>query len=121
MAVVSLWSLVGTTLDKSLGFQNYAKFFATESFWRAMVNSLEVTFLVTIVSVILAYPMAWILAEKIPSRWQRIALILAVLPFWTSYVVRSYAWLLVLAEKGVINNTLIALGILREPLDMANS
>lgn len=121
MAVVSLWSLAGTTLDKTLSFQNYAKFFATESFWRAMVNSLEVTFLVTIISVILAYPMAWILAEKIPPRWQRIALILAVLPFWTSYVVRSYAWLLVLAEKGVINNFLISFGILREPLDMANS
>ena len=72
-----------------------------------MVNSLEVTAIVTVVSVLLAYPFAWILAEQVPERWQRLALMLAVLPFWTSYVVRSYSWLLVLAENGVVNRALI--------------
>ena len=65
--------------------------------------------------------MAWILAENVPLRWQRLALILAVLPFWTSYLVRSYAWLLVLAEKGVINNWLLSVGLLSEPLQLANN
>ncbi len=46
---------------------------------------------------------------------------LAVLPFWTSYVVRSYAWLLVLAEKGVINTFLLELGVIAEPLQLANT
>lgn len=97
MAVVSLWQLTGVTVDRSLGLDNYIKFFATPSLWRAMVNSLEVTIIVTIFSVILAYPMAWILAMIVPPRWQRLALVLAILPFWTSYVVRSYSWLLVLS------------------------
>jgi spermidine/putrescine transport system permease protein len=121
MAVVSLWTLSGSVLDTTLGFQNYIRFFTTPSFFKALVNSLEVTALVTIVSVVLAYPMAWILAEKVPSSWQRLALILAILPFWTSYVVRSYAWLLVLAERGVINSWLLGLGVLSEPIQMANT
>lgn len=104
-----------------VSISNYAQFFTTPSYWRAMTNSLEVTGLVTIISVLLAYPFAWILAEQVPERWQRPALLLAVLPFWTSYVVRSYSWLLVLAENGVINNALTGTGLLSEPLRLANT
>lgn len=100
---------------------NYLQFFANPSYFRAMVNSLEVTALVTVIAVFLAYPFAWILAEWVPERWQRLALLLAVLPFWTSYVVRSYSWLLVLAEKGVVNNILLGSGLLQEPLQIANT
>ena len=103
------------------GISNYAQFFANPSYWQAMVNSLEVTAIVTVVSILLAYPFAWILAEVVPERWQRLALLLAILPFWTSYVVRSYSWLLVLAEKGVVNNALLSLGVLAEPVQLANT
>ena len=68
-----------------------------------------------------AYPFAWILAFIVPERWQRLALMLAVLPFWTSYVVRSYSWLLVLAEKGVVNSGLVGSGLLAAPLPLANT
>jgi spermidine/putrescine transport system permease protein len=86
-----------------------------------MVNSLEITMLVTVLSILIAYPFAWILAQVVPERWQRLALLVAVLPFWTSYVVRSYAWLLVLAEKGVINNALVGSGVFDSPFHMANT
>jgi len=100
---------------------NYVQFFTQPSYWRALVNSLEVTAMVTIVSILLAYPFAWILAFVVPERWQRLALMLAVLPFWTSYVVRSYSWLLVLAEKGTVNTALLQLGLLAEPIQLANT
>jgi spermidine/putrescine transport system permease protein len=100
---------------------SYTQFFVNPSYWRAMTNSLEVTALVTVVSILLAYPFAWILAFVVPERWQRLALMLAVLPFWTSYLVRSYSWLLVLAEKGVVNVTLVELGLLNLPLQLANT
>ena len=75
------------------------------------------TLVVTLLSVVLAYPFAWFLAEIVPERWQRLALMLAVLPFWTSsYVVRSYSWLLVLAENGVVNKALVGSGLLAEPV-----
>ena len=112
MAVMSLWRLEGGGLDHTVTLSNYAQFFANPSYFQAMVNSIEVTLIVTAVSIVLAYPLAWILAERVPERWQRLALLLAILPFWTSYVVRSYSWLLVLAEKGVVNNTLVGLGLL---------
>ena len=117
MAVVSLTSLE----TGAFGFGNYTQFLTSASYFQAMINSLEVTAIVTVLSVVLAYPFAWILAELVPERWQRLALLLAVLPFWTSYVVRSYSWLLLLAEKGVVNDTLLDLGLLFEPLQLANT
>jgi spermidine/putrescine transport system permease protein len=100
---------------------NYLQFFSNASYWRAMVNSVEITLVVTVVSVVLAYPFAWILANSVPERWQRLAVLAAVLPFWTSYVVRSYSWLLVLAEKGVVNDALQGLGLIAAPLQLANT
>jgi spermidine/putrescine transport system permease protein len=116
MGVLSL-----TLQDGSASVANYSQFFTNPSYFRAMTNSLEVTGLVTIVSVALAYPFAWILAEQVPEKWQRLALLLAVLPFWTSYVVRSYSWLLVLAQKGVVNSLLMGSGLFTEPLQLANT
>jgi spermidine/putrescine transport system permease protein len=116
MAVMSL-----TQKGGGFSLAAYQQFFENPSYWRALVNSLEVTLIVTALSVILAYPFAWILAFMVPERWQRLALMLAVLPFWTSYVVRSYSWLLVLAEKGVVNSTLLNLGLLSEPVQIANT
>ncbi len=102
-------------------FASYTQFFTNPSYWRALTNSLEVTLIVTFFSVLLAYPFAWILAFVVPERFQRLALMLAVLPFWTSYVVRSYSWLLVLAEKGVINSALVNAGLLSDPIQLANT
>ena len=116
MAVMSL-----TQKGGGFSLAAYQQFFENPSYWRALVNSLEVTLIVTALSVLLAYPFAWILAFMVPERWQRLALMLAVLPFWTSYVVRSYSWLLVLSEKGVVNSTLVNIGLLSEPIQIANT
>ncbi len=116
MALISI-----TVKGGGFSLANYQQFFTDPSYYRALFNSLQVTAIVTVVSILLAYPFAWILAERIPERWQRLALILAILPFWTSYVVRSYSWLLVLAEKGVVNNTLVQLGLIGEPIQLANT
>lgn len=107
--------------EAGFSLASYTQFFTNPSYWRALTNSLEVTLVVTVVSILLAYPFAWILAFVVPERWQRLALMLAVLPFWTSYVVRSYSWLLVLAEKGSVNSALMSLGLLSEPLQLANT
>ncbi len=121
MAAVSLWTRVGTDLVRSWDFGNYVGFFQKSHFVAGLLNSLEVTVVVTLLSVLLAYPLAWIIAERVPKRWQRLALLLAILPFWTSYVVRSYAWLLVLAKNGLVNQALLGMGIIAEPLELASS
>ncbi len=121
MGVYSLWQRVGMRVVRDLSLVNYENFFAKSFLFQSLVNSVEVTLTVTAISVLLAYPLAWILAEKVPPRWQRMALILAILPFWTSYVVRSYSWLLVLSEGGILSNWLLALGITDDPVSFANN
>ncbi len=121
MVVMSLWQRIGTKIVHTWSLDNYAAFFAKPHFLQGLVNSLEITLSVTVISILLAYPLAWIIAMRIPERWQRAALILAILPFWTSYVVRSYAWMLVLARSGIINQSLLGIGIIDEPLELAST
>ncbi|MFK7751289.1 MAG: ABC transporter permease [Sedimentitalea sp.] len=121
MVAVSLWSREKGKIVQSWDLGNYANFLEKSYFLKALVNSLEITATVTIISILLAYPLAWIIAERVPERWRRLALIMAVLPFWTSYVVRSYSWLLVLGKGGVINQALLGIGLIGEPLELASS
>jgi spermidine/putrescine transport system permease protein len=119
MGCYSFWQRSGMTLVTEFTTANYEAFFAKSYLLQSLVNSIEVTLIVTVLSVVLAYPLAYILAEKVPRRWQRMALLLAVLPFWTSYLVRSYSWLLVLSEGGIISNWLLDLGITESPVSFA--
>ncbi len=119
MGCYSFWQRSGMTLVTEFTTANYEAFFAKSYFLQSLVNSIEVTLIVTVLSVVLAYPLAYILAEKVPRRWQRMALLLAVLPFWTSYLVRSYSWRLVLSEGGIISNWLLDLGITESPVSFA--
>jgi spermidine/putrescine transport system permease protein len=121
MGLESLWRLTAAGIDTAPSLANYRDFLSNDAYRRALWNSLEVTLTVTAVSVLIAYPFAWIIAERVPERWQRLALALAVLPFWTSYVVRSYAWLLVLAERGVVNQALVESGLLTAAVQLANT
>ncbi len=121
MAMVSLASRVSRQIVFTWDLNNYINFFSKSYLLKGLFVSLEITLYVTLISVLLAYPLAWIIADRVPRRWQRTALILAILPFWTSYVVRSYSWLLVLSSNGVINNTLLEIGLISEPLQMAST
>jgi len=121
MGLYSLWQRSGMTLVRELTTANYQRFFAKSFFLDSLVNSIEVTVIVTVISILLAYPLAYILAERVPKRWQRMALLLAILPFWTSYVVRSYSWLLVLSEGGILSNWLLDLTITTEAVSFANN
>ncbi|TNF16404.1 MAG: ABC transporter permease [Rhodobacteraceae bacterium] len=118
MALMSLSHLEGRSVVSGPDLRNYAKIFTEPSLLKGIAVSLEITALVTVISVALAWPLAWIIATRIPVRWRRLALLLAVLPFWTSYVVRSYSWALVLGEKGVVMNALVGLGMLSEPVQI---
>lgn len=116
MILLSFAHLEGRDIVQGFDFGNYTRIFSESSLLKGLVVSLEITFVVTILSVILAWPLAWIIAMRVPRKWQRLVIMLAVLPFWTSYVVRSYAWALVLGKNGVLMETLIATGMLDEPI-----
>lgn len=121
MGAMSFAILEGRNLIWGFHLDNYIELATRPYIWRAVIASIEITLTVTLISVVLAYPLAATIAFRVPRHLQRLVLLLAILPFWTSYVVRSYAWLLVLAREGVLNQTLINLGLIAEPITLANT
>ena len=121
MGAMSFAILEGRNLIWGFHLDNYIELATRPYIWRAVIASIEITLTVTLISVVLAYPLAATIAFRVPRHLQRLVLLLAILPFWTSYVVRSYAWLLVLAREGVLNQTLINIGLIAEPITLANT
>ncbi len=119
MAAYSLMPLTPQGVPGPLSLDAYRAFFAESAYTSALWNSVVTTLIVVVASTLLAYPFAYVIAYLVPRRWQRLALALAILPFWTSYVVRSYAWLLALSPVGIINHLLLGLGIVEHPILLA--
>lgn len=83
----------------------------------AFFNSLKIAFIATLFCLFVGYPMAYAIAQS-PNHWRPILLLLIILPFFTSFLVRVYAWIGLLSTQGVINILLINLGIINEPLPL---
>jgi spermidine/putrescine transport system permease protein len=121
VVITSLWQRTGGVVDRTPSLANYERILTDPTLRSALQNSLEVVALTVLLSIALAYPFAYVVAYRVPARFQAPLLLLAVLPFWTSYVVRSYSWLLVLARNGVVNRSLLEAGLISNPLTLANT
>lgn len=95
----------------------YAKLFATLSYWRLLGISIEVALLVSVTAVVLAYPLAYFLVFRAGQR-AGIYLILLLVPFWTSYLLRVMAWKLMLGSEGLINSFLRYVGLTHAPIPL---
>ena len=103
------------TIEWALGLSNYWRAFQPlylgvywRSFWMAVLT--------TVLSMLLCYPVAYTLALKVSGRWKSALLMLVVIPFWTSFLIRTYAWMVILRTEGVVNTALMALHLVHEPL-----
>jgi len=76
---------------------------------------------VALLSLLLAYPVAYYLALKVGRRWKNLLLFLLTLPFWTNFLIQVYSWVFVLDHNGLLNSLLLKLGIINEPLHMVNN
>jgi putative spermidine/putrescine transport system permease protein len=112
---LSLFDEAGT-----LSGANYARFFEQRSYIRTFITTFEVAFLVTGLTVILGYPLSYMLSQ-VPRRVAAICMIFVILPFWTSVLVRTYAWLVILQRKGLVNTWLVDLGLIERPLSLAHN
>jgi putative spermidine/putrescine transport system permease protein/spermidine/putrescine transport system permease protein len=90
------------------------------SYRRIFQTTFEIAFIVTGLSIVLGYPLAYFISQLRP-RMAGFCLVFVILPLWTSVLVRTYAWLVLLQRKGVINETLIGLGVIDEPLRLVNN
>lgn len=116
--VVSL--LLRSILEPQLGLQNYAELFATSTYARVLYNTFLVASVVTALSLVLGYPVAWLLAIM-PQRWASLVLAVILVSMWTNLLARTYAWMVLLQRTGVINTTLMKLGLISEPLPLVKN
>jgi spermidine/putrescine transport system permease protein len=79
--------------------------------------SVRVSLEATAIALLIGYPAAWFIATR-PARWRTALLVIVVLPFWTSMLIRTYAWMVLLNDEGLINRTLMSAGILGSPLNL---
>jgi spermidine/putrescine transport system permease protein len=103
-----------------LGLWNYGRAFQPlylQIYWR----SFWIALLTTTLCAFIGYPVAYAIALYVPARWKSALLMLVVIPFWTSFLIRTYAWMIILRSEGVINNTLLTLRLAEEPLRLLYS
>ncbi|EKE76397.1 spermidine/putrescine ABC transporter permease [Oceanibaculum indicum P24] len=115
MVAYSFWSQSYVTLDTSFTLKNYQDVFSREIYRILFLRSVGISAMVTLVTVLLAYPIAYFVAFDV-KRHKLLWLILLTLPFWTSYLLRVFSWKVILGYNGVINSGLMSLGLISEPL-----
>ena len=115
LVTFSFWTQTYLDFDRSFTFANYIKFFDRPIYPYLLGKSMMMSGAVTLATVLLAYPMAYFIAFKV-TRHKLIWLILITVPFWTSYLLRVFAWKIILGYNGVINSGLMELGMISEPL-----
>jgi spermidine/putrescine transport system permease protein len=116
LALYSFWSQDGYAVDTRLTLAQYATSFGRETYRALFYRSIEISAAVTAITVLLAYPMAYFVAfhvEKTKFVW----LVLLTIPFWTSYLLRVFAWKVILGYNGVVNSGLMSLGLIHQPLE----
>ncbi|MEV6867124.1 ABC transporter permease [Streptosporangium subroseum] len=82
-----------------------------------VLGSLKIATIATVIALLVGYPTAYLIAQ-LPRKWKTIALVAIVLPFWTNFLVRIYAWIILLSGPGLVNSTLMDLGLIDKPLEL---
>ena len=118
LVTLSFWTQASNSLDfdRSFSLKNYIVFFEKPIYLKLLLKSVKISGAVTLATVLLAYPAAYFIAFKVKTN-KLIWLILITVPFWTSYLLRVFAWKVVLGFNGVINSGLMTLGIIEAPLE----
>ena len=114
--VISFWKRVGFSIQPDFSFASYASFLGglrMEILERSLVVAAEVT----VLGLLVAYPIAWFLAMKASARATRVVLLLFTIPFLVNYVIRTFSWSYLLGRTGPINSLLLATGLTDAPLD----
>jgi putrescine transport system permease protein len=107
-------------LQLSATVESYTRLLSDSLYIRAYMSSIRYALGATLVCLLLGYPMAYAIARA-PKAWRVTLLMLVILPFWTSFLLRVYAWIGLLKGNGFINNALISLGLVSEPLPLLNN
>ncbi|BDX32873.1 hypothetical protein TUM20985_34200 [Mycobacterium antarcticum] len=116
IVVYSFWQTKDYELVPAFTKSNYESILTTNTYIRTFVKTVVMALLATISALALAFPFCYWLVRYVPKRLQRVGILFVVLPFWTSYLLRVYAWVAILGDHGAINSLLKALGFTHEPI-----
>lgn len=120
------------TLDPSAGWEGIKAFFAELDFdnyvflttddlyWKAYLSSVRIAVIATLLTLLVGYPIAYAMASA-PVHWRPLLIMLVILPFWTSFLIRVYSWMGILATGGYLNQVLLSLGVISSPLTILNT
>lgn len=115
--LIILW---GSVEGPKLNFAHYERVLSTGTNLNILLNTLKMGLLVTLVSLAAGYPVAYLLT-RMKSRAFSIVTVFILIPLFTAFLIRTYAWIVILGRQGIVNNTLIWLGLISEPLPLLNT
>ncbi|WP_300011689.1 ABC transporter permease subunit [uncultured Roseobacter sp.] len=104
----------------ALDFENFAFLASDDLYWKAYVSSLRIAAISTILTLLVGYPIAYAMAHA-PEEWRPTLMMLVILPFWTSFLIRVYAWMGILSQEGFLNQFLLWAGLIDAPLTILNT
>ncbi|MDE0698656.1 MAG: ABC transporter permease, partial [Boseongicola sp.] len=116
------WLFYLSFLGDNGGFslENYHKMTQYKSYYRIFVTTFQVSILTTLACIALGYPLAFFLAQ-LPPRWAGVFMLAVLLPFWTSLLVRTYAWLVLLQKRGILNEFAMQVGLWETPIKLVHN
>ncbi|MEC8845514.1 MAG: ABC transporter permease, partial [Pseudomonadota bacterium] len=106
--------------DGQFSLENYNRMIESKAYGRIFWTTFKVSVLTTLICILIGYPLAYFLAQ-LPSRMANICLLTVLLPFWTSLLVRTYAWLVLLQRKGLLNRWAMDIGLWDEPVKLVHN
>lgn len=114
----ALWEMTEKGyLTVRLNLNNYKFLLEDALYWKAYLNSVKIAFISALICLVIGYPMAYGMARA-EKAWRNVLLMLVILPFWTSFLLRVYAWIGLLNNSGIINNLLMGIGLIDQPIVM---
>ncbi len=113
------WSGIKTFFSE-LDFENFAFLTTDDLYWKAYLSSFKIALISTVLALLIGYPIAYSMARAAPE-WRPTLLMLVILPFWTSFLIRVYAWMGILSNEGLLNQFLLWTSIISEPLTILNT
>ncbi|WP_085883438.1 ABC transporter permease subunit [Oceanibacterium hippocampi] len=115
-----LWQWDGETLAIHLNLYNYIFLGEDDLYWRAYLSSIRIAGISALLTLLVGYPLAYAMARA-PASWRPTLVMLVILPFWTSFLIRVYAWIGILKPEGLLNLLLSWLGLIDQPLTILNT
>ncbi len=103
-----------------LDFENFVFLTEDDLYWKAYLSSLKIAVISTLITLSIGYPIAYGMARA-PEEWRPTLMMLVILPFWTSFLIRVYAWKAILSKEGFLNQILLATGLIDDPLIILNT